>query len=132
MIGKIEAIVMGEKVMSMSELIIVMRREGMEMDRDAIIAAIAADELARIGAEPLDKKEVSALIKNFSPPTAQRQLLYLRSGLQVSGPWPNTLARNVKVHYPPLEVAAVMYIQNHTVSMRGRPSLRRILETRHD
>jgi len=132
MIGKIEAIVMGEKVMSMSELIIVMRREGMEMDRDAIIAAIAADELARIGAEPLGKKEVSALIKNFSPPTAQRQLLHLRSGLQVSGPWPNTLERNVKVHYPPLEVAAVMYIQNHTVSMRGRPSLRRILETRHD
>jgi len=128
---ELEKIVMNEKVMTMRELIAVLRREGMPMDRDAIITLIAGEQMAAVPDKPVSKVEAAKFIRNFSTATAHRQIEKIRAGEQVNGPLPNTLERNQKVFYPRLEVAAVMYIQAHSVTMYGKPSLRRILETRH-
>jgi len=129
----IEYIVEKEKIMSMRELKLILKREDMIQSTDQIIKTIAIDEIQKIGnKEVFTKNEIRKYIKNFSPATAQRQIEELRAGSEVWGPRPNSLVKNVKAYYPVQELAAVMYIQSHAACMYGKPSLKRILETRHD
>ncbi len=130
---ELEEFVEKEKIMSMRELKIALKREKMLESTDKIIKTIAGDEIQKIGnGDVFSKDEIKVYIKNFSPATAQRQIDELRAGRKVWGPRPNGLAKNVKTYYPAQELAAVMYIQSHAASVYGRPSLKRILETRHD
>jgi len=130
---ELEEMVEKEKIMSMKELKLILKRENMIKSTDQIIKTIVVDEIQKIGKrEVFTKNEVKKYIKNFSPATAQRQIEELRAGRMVWGPRPNSLTQNTKAYYPMYEVAAVMYIQSHVASAYGRPSLKRILETRHD
>jgi len=130
---ELEELIEKEKIMSMKELKIVLRRENKMRSTDQIIKAIVTDEIQRLGnKEVLTKNEVKKYIKNFSPATAQRQIEDLRAGQQVWGPRPNSLDKHTRTYYPVQEVAVVMYIQAHPASIYGRASLKRTLETRHD
>ncbi len=129
---EIEYMVEKEKIMSMRELKVVQKREKIQMSTDQIVRVIVQEEIGRIGKDIVQKKEINEFLKNFSSSTAYRQLNELRSGRAVWGPVPSSLEKNIKIYYPVQEVAAVMYMQGHPVDKYGKPSLRRILETRHD
>lgn len=135
--AELENIIEERNVMTMSECKKELADTGTPKSTGQIIEIIANDEILKIkeiiGDDlSYDMEDVTQILKNFSCSTATRQKNDLRAGMQVWGPHPIDLSKNIKVYYPQIEVAAVMYLQSNAVVPFAKPSLARLLATRHD
>ncbi len=134
--AELENFVEEKNIMSMAECKQELYLLGIPMSIKDIIRVTTADEREKIkdliGDDfAYDIEETCAVLKNFSAATAARQKEELRKGKPVWGPHPINLKKNIKTYYPQIEVAAVLYLQSNPIKPFMKPSLSRILETRH-
>lgn len=135
--AELENIIEERNIMSMAECKQELYLLGKPMSAKEIIQIATADEVEKIrtlvGDDfAYDLEETCTILKNFSVTTAARQKEELRGGKRVWGPHPIDLKKNVKAYYPQIEIAAVMYLQSNPVTSFMKPSLSKLLETRHD
>jgi len=135
--AELENIIEDRNIMSMTECKKELYNLGRPMSTMEIIEIVVVDEIEKIEnlvgedhAYELD--QATQILKNFSLSTASRQKEQLREGKKVSGPYPINLDKNVKTYYSQLEIAAVMYLQSRPAILFLKPSLAKLLETRHD
>ncbi len=131
-----ENLIEERSIMTMTECKKVLSDMGTPKSTAQIIKIVVDDEISKIknvlGDDlAYDMLEVTQILKNYSQSTAIRQKNNLRAGVRVWGPHPIDLSKNVKAYYPQIEVAAVMYLQSNPVVSFLKPSLSRLLVTRH-
>lgn len=134
--AELEKMIEERNIMSMAECKQELYLLGKPMSAKEIIQIATVDEAEKIktlvGDDfAYDIEETCTVLKNFSAATAARQKEELRGGKRVWGPHPIDLKKNIKTYYPQIEVAAVMYLQSNAIEPFMKPSLSRILETRH-
>ena len=135
--AEIENLIEERSIMTISECKKVLADMGTPKSASEIIQIVVEEEIEKIknviGDDiAYDMLDVTQILKNYSPSTSIRQKNDLRSGVRVWGPHPIDLSKNVKAMYPQIELAAVMYLQSNPVTAFNKPSLTRLLETRHD
>lgn len=134
--AELENIIEERNILNMEHCRQELIRLGKPMSIDEIIRVVTSNEVMRINKElgedhAYELEQVTHILKNFSFSTAARQKENLREGKKVTGPYPINLDKNVKTYYSQLEIAAVMYLQSQPAISFLKPSLARLLETRH-